>query len=282
MDLFARTLARVRKEAGFPTAYRFYHGNGGRRHFPFTYVHYLRFERGVSTPRSEWMPLILFALRLPQHSLSVRELCQAFLRKTLGTEEAYQAVVAPLLAPPSAAAVHSERAAARYRAHDTVHLSPTQFEAVAADETVYWCSELIFSGERAWNADELAAELKVPVEKTRRALAALKAAKLLRPGTKGRFKARGPGRLYSFPGRLAGMKASLAAIEGYWEKMAARRGGPVGWRKELVWTSAAAAAAYTGRLLETLDSAADLAISDKDEGSGFYQVTAEVKKVMPY
>ena len=64
MSAFSEALLALRREAGFPSAYRFYHRNGGRRHFGFTYVHYLRLEKGAKAPRAEAFGAILKALRL--------------------------------------------------------------------------------------------------------------------------------------------------------------------------------------------------------------------------
>ncbi|MBI4424360.1 MAG: hypothetical protein HY554_11560 [Elusimicrobia bacterium] len=281
MDTFSKTLARVRRESGYPTAYAFYHKNGGRRLFPFTYVHYLRFERAVSMPRPEWMPMLLFALRLPQHSTNLRELNLAFLRALLRTDEAHSAVLAPLLAAAKERDF-SESAAARYRAGQTVHLSPAQFELVAADEATYWCSEVLLNDSASWTAEGIAEKTGMPLEKIRKALQNLVAAKLARASSKGRFKAREPGKLYSFPGRLPGMNGPLKRIEGYWEKMAKDRGGTVAWRMDLVRAPAARVAAYAGRLLEAVDSAADLSVKEQGDHTGFFFVRAEIRKVMPF
>ncbi|MBI4345509.1 MAG: hypothetical protein HY553_01550 [Elusimicrobia bacterium] len=281
MQQFSKVLSRVRREAGYPTAYAYYHKNGGRRLFPFTYVHYLRFERAVSLPRPEWMPMLLFALRFPQHSTSVRELALAYVKALLRTEEAYHAVLAPLLAAAKERDF-PEASAAQWRARQTVHMTPKQFEAVSADPVVYWCSELVLNDSRSWSADELAPLLGAPPPKVRAALERLKEVKLVRPSSKGRFKARHPGRLYSFPGRLPGMHAPLERIASYWDGAVARKGGPVAWRMELVRTTSARAAAYAGRLLEVVDSAADLTIQDKTDDSGFFVVRADIRKVMPF
>ena len=53
---FSQQLIKARTAAGFNTAYKFYHRNGGRRHFKFTFVHYARIERGLSLPRPSRRP----------------------------------------------------------------------------------------------------------------------------------------------------------------------------------------------------------------------------------
>lgn len=281
METFARTLSRIRREAGYPTAYAFYHKNGGRRVFPFTYVHYLRFERAVSLPRAEWMPVLFFSLRLPQHSSGVRELSLAYLRALLRTEEAAHAVLEPLLAAPKGPEF-AEASAARYRARQTVHLTPRQFEAIAADPVTYWCSEFLLNEEGSLTVSELALLAGAPAAKVRASLRHLVAAKLVRASSKDRYKARSPGRLYSFPGRLPGMKPALERIAGYWDAKASEKGGTVAWRLDLVRTSPARVAAFAGRLLETVDSAADLGVQTKGDDTGFYAVRAEIKKILSY
>lgn len=278
---FAMILRQVRREAGYATAYAFYHKNGGRAIFPFTYVHYLRLERAVSLPRPEWMPTLLFALRLPQHSTCVRELNIAYLKALLRTAPAYESVLAPLLAA-SPGRGFSETSAALWRARQTVHMTPKQFLAVASDSVVYWCSEFILNDRGSFRVEDLASLTGASAAAVGAALAELRTTKLVKSVARGRWRSAKPGAIYSFPGRLPGLQKALDRIAGYWEARARRDGGPVAWRMELVRASARRIAAYSGSLLESVDSAADLSTHDKGEDTGFFLVRAEIKKILPY
>src|SRR5579885_2903577 len=104
MGLFARSLERLRLEAGFPTPYAFYHRNGGRRVFPFTFAYYLKLERGRHLPRPEWLPVLLSLLRLPPSEELYGRFVTDYLRDHFGSEENYRSLVEPLLAPARAGA----------------------------------------------------------------------------------------------------------------------------------------------------------------------------------
>lgn len=66
--IFSRQLTAARKSAGFSTAYRFYHDNGGQAILKLTYRNYLRLEQGLILPVPEKLGVLLFALRLTHGS----------------------------------------------------------------------------------------------------------------------------------------------------------------------------------------------------------------------
>ena len=97
MGRFAGQLARQRAAAGFHTAYAFYHRNGGRAKFPFTFAYYAKIERGRGLPRAEWLPLLLTFLKLPSPSPAQRDFLLAYLRDLLGEDEIFEGYFLPLL-----------------------------------------------------------------------------------------------------------------------------------------------------------------------------------------
>src|SRR5438874_9152894 len=56
---FAEALVRTRRERGCPSAYGFFHGNGGRKRFGFTYPYYLLIEQGARLPSARHLGRIL-------------------------------------------------------------------------------------------------------------------------------------------------------------------------------------------------------------------------------
>ena len=97
MKRFSRTLARFRKEAGFHTSYAFYHRNGGRRTFPFTYAYYAKIERGCGLPRGEWLPLFLQLLKIESVPESREALLRDYLCDLFGDEGTFDSLVKPML-----------------------------------------------------------------------------------------------------------------------------------------------------------------------------------------
>lgn len=287
MTHFAAALERLRQQAGFPTAYRFYHRNGGRRSFGFTYVHYLRFEKGAALPRPESLPVLHLALRLSPGQAGTRELVFAYLRDLLKTEEAFHLVTGPLMGAAPTGAAEARAAAAPpvlswIKAEHTVHLTPEQFEAVAADEAAYWASEALLNDGGSWSAGEVAAAFGVDERAAQRGLARLKAVGLARAASKGRYKAREAGKLYTFPGRLAGMGPALARVQGYWEKMHRKTGRDVLARVELVRAQDAAAKAYATSLSEAVDAANAYSTRAKDESTGLFLIESRIRRLCSF
>ena len=279
---FSRILARSRREAGFKSAYQFYHGNGGRRHFPFTYVHYLRLENAGRLPRPQWMSLLLKALRLSPGAAGCRSLFLAYLRDLLGTAEARELILEPLLCRHPAASPPAGGEAIRWmKAQHAVHLSPKQFGALASSEAAYWCSEILCNDGGSWSAEELRQTLRLNLKDVRDGLSRLQAAGLARRTAAGRFRSRAAGKLYTFPGRLAGMGPLLKRVQRYWERMHRRRGGGLSSRVELVRAEAGFMRRYAENLAEMVEAANAGALHAKGEDSALYLIDASVRRLLP-
>ena len=281
--LFSERLRRSRLEAGFKTAYQFYHRNGGRRHFQFTYVHYLRLENAGRLPRPEWMALLLSALRLSPGQASCRRLFLAYLKDLLGGDQAYALILEPLLCRHGGVAEAPGADALRWmKAEHAVHLTPAQFKAIAADEATYWCSEALCNDGGSWSAAELASALGFDAKAVQAGLARLQAAGLARRTAAGRYRSRRPGKLYTFPGRLQGMAPTLKTVQKYWERMRRRRGSDAFARVELVRAEAGFARRYATTLAEALDAANLGAVHAKGEDTGLYLIEAGIRKLLPF
>ena len=98
--IFSETLVKLRKAAGFPTAYRFYHDNGGAAALKVTYRNYLMMEQGHSLPVAVRLERLLIGLRLLRATPESRELTLAWLKTMLG-EELNSRLIEPLLAAPA-------------------------------------------------------------------------------------------------------------------------------------------------------------------------------------
>ena len=198
-DGFSQELAKARRQAGFKSAYQFYHGNGGRRHFPFTYVHYLRLENRGKLPRPGWLAVLLLSLRLSPGDAGSRRLYAAFLKDLLGGEDSYAQIIGPLTDSRALCAVGEHAAAMRLvKAEHVVHLTPKQFAVIASDETTYWCSEAVLGIEGGWVAPDLAASLGLDAGKVRMGLEQL--GRRASSGARRRALPQPPpGHFYTFP-----------------------------------------------------------------------------------
>ena len=276
---FSRRLALARREAGFKTAYQFYHANGGRRHFPFTYVHYLRLENRGRLPRPEWMPGIVKALRLGPGEAGALKLFEAFLRDLLG-EEGFETVAAPLLGRHGASAAPGTDGLRWMKSENAVHMTPAQFEAVSADPASYWCSEVILSDEEPWSEEALCRRLGLEPKAARKGLERLKAAGLVLPVSGRRWKSRHPGKFFTFPGRLEGMGPAFKRVRGYWEEMHRKVGREESGRVELVRAESDFIKRYAHSLNETGDEANLGAVRAKGEDTALYLVEDRIRRVL--
>ena len=65
--LFSETLTRLRREAGFPTAYRFFHDNCGAKVLGMGYRKYLLMEQGKILPLFKHLRAFVAGLRINRH-----------------------------------------------------------------------------------------------------------------------------------------------------------------------------------------------------------------------
>jgi hypothetical protein len=278
---FGQCLGRLRRQAGFSSAYHFYHGNGGRRHFGFTYVHYLRVEKGRSLPPAQRLPLLAIALRLSPGQEGAKALYLSYLRTLLG-QEAYETVLAPLLSAQGPVKGQSRAPLAWLTAQHTVHLTPDQFELLASDGDVYWCSEMLLNDSESWTIAALAEKLGRPDAAIKAALGKLEKGGLVRKAGSGRYRTKHPGKIFTFPGRLASGKGALAKIQGYWNDMHSKRGGEAGSRVELVRAEDGAMRSFRESLWQAVDGANAYATPIAGETTGFYLVEARMRRLMPF
>jgi len=94
--IFSETLVKARKEAGFPTAYRFFHDNGGEHVLGASYRKYLLWEQGKVLPPAEELSRLAPALKLLPGSAPLGGLLAAWLR-TLTGEKFYGELLKPFL-----------------------------------------------------------------------------------------------------------------------------------------------------------------------------------------
>ncbi len=283
MSAFSEALLALRRDAGFPSAYRFYHRNGGRRHFGFTYVHYLRLEKGAKAPRAEAFGAILKALRLAPAADGARRLFRSYLLDVLGSPEAYELIVGSVSADvPSVSPTLAEGGFDRLKREHLMHMSPEQFTAVSRDANAYWTSELLLNDDGTWTPKDVAGRLGCSASDGAAALELLTKAKLLRATSPGRYKTRQPGKFWTFPGRSKGMEPLLERVRGFWDAMAKRQGGPFGERLELVRASSSVMRQYMNALHRAVDEANLASTHTQGEDTALFLIEGRVRRLLPF
>jgi hypothetical protein len=190
MRHFSRTLVRLRALSGFKTAYAFYHSNGGRRVFPFTYAHYLKIERGGSLPQPAALLRIVETLRNYPSEREYSQLMTDYLRDMCGNENVYGRLFAPLLArSPKSEPLNPIRNLIGRSIH---HTTPAQLQAVVSSPSATACFIIATNIPRIFSVAELAALTSYPSGDVLEGLKRLKKAGLLRRvGTSGYQATRG-------------------------------------------------------------------------------------------
>lgn len=281
MGRFAASLARVRAEAGFPTAYAFFHKNGGRKVFPCTFAYYLRIERGKALPRPEWLGLFLTLLRIPPADALWRSFIVDYLRDHFGTEEAFQSAVAPLLRPAETAGLH-QQAIRRLVSERARHLTPDQFRAVVSDDASYWCFECLVNEKGALSVAELCAVIGRPEPKIRAALKRLAAAKLVKTAGKDRWKSPLSGSFYVFPPTYSNAPQDQAKRRGYMDAAESERGASLFRAGVVLRADEASMRRCIGAFTDAMEGATAYCVYEKGEATGLYQVDTRIRRLLPF
>lgn len=197
---FSEVLRQFRIKAGFPTAYRFYHDNGGAPLLKFSYRKYLHMEQGKLLPVFDRMGILLYALRLNLNSTGAIDLILAWIKTCTGDDQ-FDTYISPLLKerPKNIANSPLHKIIDKALSQARVFITPAQMGVIAANRTNHLCFLAISNDTSTWTPKNLAAALKLSVAATKKALRDLAAAKLLKEVKPGLYKCPSAGSLMEFP-----------------------------------------------------------------------------------
>lgn len=178
---FSEALVKLRKAAGFPTAYRFFHDNGGDKVLGMCYRKYLMMEQGRILPQFKHLRAFIFGLRLEARSAAANTFADAWLR-TMAGAELYEEILTPLLShrrqplalSPSQKALNEALTARKF------HVTPAQLEVISANPERYRCFMFLSNDTGVWTAGKLAAAAGIKEPAAVKAIKDFLAAKLLR------------------------------------------------------------------------------------------------------
>jgi hypothetical protein len=281
MSRFSQTLTLLRREAGFPTAYAFYHRSGGRRSFPFTFAHYRQLEFGKHLPRPQWLPVLMNLLRLPPADARRRDFVMSFLRTLFVTEEYFQSLVAPLTQEPVRKGPEKNTPNSR-PGERTRRLTPEQCAAVAADAASYWAFECLINDRGAWRADDLAEKIGLPEDRIEAALRSLASHKLAKKGADGGYRSALAGTLHAFPYAFPGARKERGKIARYVDEMVAHRGAVLHDSGIMLRAEEGAMRHALTTLRAALEAAATGSALEKAEGSGLVILRIRARKAFGF
>jgi len=281
MARFAAALARVRTEAGFTTAYAFYHKNGGRRVFPCTFPYYLRIEKGKALPRPEWLPVFLTLLRIPPTDALWRQFVVDYLRDHFGSDDAFQSAVAPLLRPAEGSGMR-QQTVRRLVSERAYHLNPEQFQAVISDDAAYWSFECLVNERGALTAAELARETGEAEAKIKAALKRLARVKLAKAVAGGRWKSPISGKFYVFPRDYPGFESDRLKRHAILDRMTKHKGKWLFHANVVLRADDASMRRSVGAFTDAMEGVSAFCVYEKGEDTGLYQVETRTRRLLPF
>ncbi len=137
---FGSTLARIRKEKGFPSAYQFFKSIGGSKSLGFAFVSYWDMERGKKLPKSWRLEAIMAALGVEQNSPEAKELVRAYFKSLSGSDKLVQILAEPSVDSSDLPSRELAEAATRKAMeHISVNITLDQWKLCARDLTTNIC-----------------------------------------------------------------------------------------------------------------------------------------------
>ncbi|OGR68464.1 MAG: hypothetical protein A2179_06040 [Elusimicrobia bacterium GWC2_63_65] len=197
---FSDSLAALRKEAGFPTAYRFFHDNGGEHVLGASYRKYLLWEQGKALPPAESLARLIPALRLLPGSAPLGALITAWL-KTLAGEKFYDEVLKPFITAKESTPGLSPLHKAMSRALDDKKypLSIEQATAILASCEHYKAFLFMINDRGDWSEAAFADTLGIPKPAAARVLKDFTRLGLLKKSKAGALKCQLNDYIVEFP-----------------------------------------------------------------------------------
>lgn len=280
--IFSKQLAQARKNAGFPTAYRFYHDNGGQGVLKLTYRNYLRLEQGLILPVPEKLGVLIFALRLAHGSPEANGLVVAWL-KTMTGPDAYRDLVEPLLAARAAAPAlaPAEAALKSARLKRTYYINPAQYSVLCASYENFLCCHYTNNDTGNWTAPRLAALLGVTAAVADKALKALTGVKLLKETKKGVYKCLITDQMRMLPDKRTLPAEQVKRYAGFLDRLAAE-GGPVLQRRMVLRADGPAFRNFLPSLEAAVLMADSYSVHQETGASALYVVDGTVTKVRDF
>ena len=280
--LFSDTLVRLRKEAGFPTAYRFYYDCGGAPALKVSYRKYLLMEQGKILPVIGRLQKLSQYLRILPGAPSANELAVAWL-KTMAGEEVYSDVFEPLISyrPGEGALPPADKALRRALAEKKYTMTPGQFAATLSSFETYKCSMAMESDTGVWSAADIAKALRLKPSAALRSLRELVKAGLAKEVKKGSFRSLVAGRMVQCPD-LAGIDPGLRLKQKDYFKRLETDGSLEYASTGVLRADGLALRSYFPLMCANVEASGAYAITGKTERSAFYYVVGKVVRLWDF
>lgn len=280
--IFSQTLKKFRQEAGFPTAYRFYHDNGGAPVLKISYRKYLAIEQGANLPVFSRLRGLIFGLRLVPKSSDANTLVAAWL-KTMAGEEAYKDVLEPMLAVKNEPAVMPpmHKAMKKALAGKKRYITPGQLAAISGSQDTYLCFLALSNDTGAWTAEKLAAAVGLSPAAAQKALGALAKAKILKRTRDAQYKCQLAEEMVEYPHLTASVEVMTRKLLKYQEELIGA--GANAWlRRGIIRADADTLCGFFPIMGMSLSTAHSYAVTEKTPKSALYAVEGRIVKLRDF
>lgn len=279
--IFSETLVRLRKAAGFPTAYRFYHGNGGAEFLNITYRRYLAIEQGKTLPLFGRLRKFLLALRLTRKSRAANELTEAWLAAMAGDQD-FKDIVQPLLAQKHEEADKSpiQNAMTSVLSQKKYFLSVRQMAVISASCTNHLCFIAMCNDSGSWTPEKLAPFIGLSTVDCAGAMKELAKVKVLKRAGRA-FTYPFADRLVQYPSmNLLGKNVFARLLE--CQKKVIAAGKPVWFRRGILRADAEALCGFFPLMDLNISAAHSYAITERTKHSALYAIEGRVVKLRDF
>lgn len=278
--LFSESLVKLRKEAGFPTAYRFYHDNAGKPVLKFSYRTYLLFEQGEALPPPEALARISVALKLIPKSPPAGQLASAWLRTMTG-EEAYTSLFEPFISLKTEALGLSPMHKAMGKFVKKTPISVDQAVLILSTPEHYRAFLTLANDAGTWSAETLAETAGLKAAAAGVILAAFARKGLARKVKQGLYAFNNEGLILEFPRAEIMPRGLNDKMRGYQAEMLA--GGSLAWRRlNVLRADARELAAFFPVLSLSMSAATGYSVEEKTKDSAMFAIESRVVKLFDF
>ncbi|MBI2070780.1 MAG: hypothetical protein HYT79_09300 [Elusimicrobia bacterium] len=281
---FSRVFAKLRKEAGFETAYQFFHKNGGAKVFKCSFPNYLRIEKGTHLPQPKRLPLLCTLLRLPLKSNELKELILAYLTTWLGSKDLTDWVLGPFTNGVGQAMASDPGAQAlRKVIRDSAQpLALAQYETIMKNRASYWCYRVLTSAKEPFGVQELTKLLGLRTDEIQTALTALEKQLIVKKTKNGRYESPLAGQFLVFPDSNLISKGMMDRVFQYNAEMIKKKGELLDVRYCGVRADTGKIQGFVPHFRDAIRSVNAYAVTEKTDQSALVFVEGRVYKLFDF
>ncbi|MBI2070685.1 MAG: hypothetical protein HYT79_08795 [Elusimicrobia bacterium] len=278
-NAFGPTLVKMRRKAGFKTAYEFYHKNGGNAALGCSYRQYLNLENGHSLPGAKTLLALRRLLWPVTDRPMIREFVLAHLKSAYG-QHGFDELIVPLLSAQQTQSRHPlETAIGKAREQSVTNLNLEQSQAIKKSALHYWIHQTLSNNRQAWDAANLAGLLGFPAKNAQTVLRDLEKIGLARRNKKGGWFYPKSGSVFRHPNTK--IKGEDPVIRKYWAEMESKKGKRLFSRFIIFRALESELVNYLPYLHQAMAGSSVYASEDKRPDAGLFVVETTVRKMFP-